>query len=118
MTLDDRKDHVLRFVKLGLDLYSSMLLSECTDEEIESLENDKSFLRDVEICNIIAEKELLEKYDIAMEIASSRGNTNPIQWRLSKLNPDRWGTRTDLSDSDVLIPANIVLRGGKVDKNE
>lgn len=118
MELQEKKNHILRFVKLGLDLYSSCILAECTDEEIKDVENDPDFLKRVEVCNIIAEKDLLKKYELAMDIAAERGNTEPIKWRLGKLNPERWSDKIRPGEGDVFIPANIFLRGGNEGDDE
>lgn len=113
MELEEKKEHVLRFIKLGLDLYSSCIMAECADEEIEILEGDAKFLKKVEVCNILAEKELLEKYEVAMRIAANNGKTEPIKWRLEKLNPSRWSDKNKPGEDEIYIPANIVLRGGR-----
>jgi hypothetical protein len=116
MELDEKKEHVLRFVKLGLDLYGACICAECTDEEIEVVESDPVFLKKVEVCNIIAEKDLLEKYEIAMRVATNSGKTEPIKWMLEKVNPNRWSDKNK-DTGEVFIPANIVLRGGKIERD-
>ncbi len=91
MDFENKKDHILRCIKLGLDLYQAEILSECTVEEIDKLDDDEHFQLLVQQEAILEEYELLEKHKTAMDLASSRGNTSAIQWKLEKLNPKKWG---------------------------
>lgn len=93
MKLDEKKDHILRCVRLGMDLFSAALIAECTDEELDVLEQDPVFQRRIKIETAIEEERLLNKHNAAIEEAVVRGKANPIQWKLEKLNPRRWGSK-------------------------
>lgn len=106
-----KKDYILQVVKTGITLEKAFILAEASENEIESLKLDKSFLRDLEVQAIIEEKRLLELFNDGMEIATSKGNTNPIQWRLSKLDPVRWGKgeNTDSKGKDNTAKTQVYL---------
>ena len=93
MTLDDKKEHILRLIKLGMELYRAELITECTEEEIDDIERDKTFSRRIEIHEAICEKELLEKLEDAIDIAADKGKSSAIQWKLERINPRRWGNK-------------------------
>ena len=96
MELDDKKDHIIRFIKLGMDLDSSLYGAECSESEIEILKNDKDFLSRIKTYQSLEEYRLLEDHDMAMNIAAAKGGTAALQWKLAHLNPARWG----VGDSD------------------
>lgn len=96
MDIDSKKEHIMRCIDLGMDFFKSCLSSGCTDEEIEKLELDESFQKQVEIKYSLAEYNLLMKHNTALEVAKMKGNATPIQWRLDKLNPKKYGNKTSL----------------------
>lgn len=109
MTLEHKKEHILRCVKLGMVLYSAMVLAECTEEEISSIEQDEIFLKRVEQQYALEEYELLQAYEIATEIATNRGITSPIQWKLQKINPKRWDSGSNnMSEHQTSIQVNLI----------
>jgi hypothetical protein len=107
MELDQKKNHIIRCVKLGMQFYESALVATCTDEEIEVLSEDAAFQQKVKITQAIQEEQLLLKHDVALEIAKQKGNSKPIEWRLSKLNK-RYENSTKVS-GDVSSPVNMTV---------
>jgi len=105
MTIEEKKEHVIRCIKLGMELYKAYLIAECTPDEIEILDTDKDLQRKIEITYAIAERDLLEKHNVALEISQLKGNTNPIQWKLARLNPNRWDSRE--KDLNVKLPEPV-----------
>ncbi len=113
MELDDRKEHIIRCIKLGMDLDSSMYCAECTASEMELFKKDADFLHTVKMWQGLEEKNLLEDFDQAMSIQLAKGVTSAAQWKLSKINKPRWGTESaedknkDKANSMVIIlPSN------------
>jgi len=106
MQLKERKEHILRLIKLGMELYKASLVAGCSEEEIEQLENDKVFKLKIEAYKAISEKELLDRLEDAMDIAVDRGNSSAIQWKLERLNPKKWGSKE--MDRDFINP-NITI---------
>lgn len=102
MTFEHKKEHVLRCVRLGMELFRAQLVAECTPEEIERMESDPSFLAKVEQQYAVEEYDLLKKHSTAMEIAIAAGKTAAIQWKLGKLNPIRWG-----NDEGQVLPPDL-----------
>ena len=90
MELYQKKEHIYRCVTLGMDLYSAYLLAECTDAEIDLLNDDPDFQRRIAIKQKLEERNLLERFDTGMGIAVQKGNVNPVIWKLGILNPDRY----------------------------
>ena len=86
MTLDEKKEHIIRFVGLGMDFLGSSILAECTDEERDVLEKDEAFQRRITFEDKQAELRLLERHDECIKYAIRKGNAQPIQWRLELLN--------------------------------
>ncbi len=93
MELNDKKDHVIRCIKLGMTLSSAMYCAECTDDEMTLLEDDDAFNHKVKIVQSLEEYALLEDHALAARIAAAKGNTAPIQWKLAHINKERWGNR-------------------------
>lgn len=96
---------ILNCVSLGMEPYRAYILSELPKEEIEKLEADEQFLREVEITQVILEKNLLVKHKDALETALEKGNSKPIEWMLSKVNPDKWADKKD----KLIIPGKLVI---------
>jgi len=107
MNLKEKKEHILRCVRLGMDFFSSALIAECTDEELEKLEEDTDFQKRIKIENAIEEERLLIKHNTAIEEAVIKGNASAVQWKLEKINSNRWGNKEN----------NKTLLEGKVTVN-
>lgn len=111
MTLEEKKSHILRCVRLGMDFLSASLVAECTDEEVDFLENDKKFSKRLLIENALEEERLLTKHNAAIEEAIIKGKANPVQWKLEKLNPRRWGSKgTNNIQPEIPVSVNLVGR--------
>lgn len=105
MNLDDKKDGILRLIKLGMELYKAGLVVGCSEEDIEQLENDKGFKLKIEAYTAIAEKELLDKLEDAIDIAVDKGNSSAIQWKLERIN-SRWASKEMNREP---VPSNIIV---------
>ena len=111
MSFEEKKALVLSCTRLGMDLFSSALLAECTEDEVNQLDNDRDFQRRMGIETAIEEKRLLDKHNSAMTLAADRGNAGPIQWKLEKLNPRRWGSKDkDVTPSIGDMTINLIGR--------
>lgn len=110
MNLEAKKDHIIRCVKLGMDLYKACIVSECTEDEISGIENDKAFEKRIEAIQARAEYELLEQHATACSEAAERGNASAIQWKLGKINP-KWENKD--RDLTLKTPSSVtvVLKG-------
>lgn len=110
MELSDRKEHIMRCIKLGMDLTSSMYCAECSESEIALLEKDEDFQSRIKTQQSIEEYNLLQDFDRGVEIAVSKGNTSGLQWKLAHINKRRWGNDTsDKSKEDVNSKIVIML---------
>lgn len=75
----------------------SFIVAQCTPDESELLRADEEFLKKLTVYQAVQEMELLESHELAMDIAAEKGNTKPIEWRLSKLNPESWGPKSEIN---------------------
>lgn len=103
-----KKAVIINCIQLGMEKYKAYLLAELTEEEIEKIDEDKDFQNELEIISIIKEKHLLEKYEEIIDISVSRGNANPIQWLLGKLNK-RWSSNDSNLDNNKLNKTIVYL---------
>lgn len=111
MKLEEKKDHILRCMRLGMDFFSASLVAECTEKELDILDNDKYFQRRLLIEHALEEERLLKKHNDAIEEAVIRGRANSIQWKLERLNPKRWGSKeTTRSELEPDITINLIGR--------
>lgn len=109
MDLNSKKENILRCVKLGMHFYQAALVAECSEEEIEEIERDELFKRKVSSHHAFEEYRLLQKHNTAIEEAVLRGNAAAIQWKLERLNPERWGNKeTVRADHDVHVEVSLV----------
>ena len=76
---------------MGMELINAELVAECSIKEIEKIEKDKEFMDSVDRQYAVQEFELLKKHNMAMDIAVCRGQANAVQWKLGKINRQRWG---------------------------
>ena len=104
MNMSDKKGSVLRLIKLGMEVFRAELVVGCTESEIEELENDIEFIRRIKAHEAISEKELLDKLEDAIDVAVDKGSSAAIQWKLERLNPNRWASK-ELDKQ--LVPHNI-----------
>lgn len=86
MTLEEKKGFVLRYIRLGMDPLSSMILAECRDDEIEKLEADKDFTRSCELALRLEEAQLLERFKSAMHNNLAKDDTRDAKWFLEKID--------------------------------
>ena len=107
MELDKKQEHVLRCIKLGMDLYSSYIVAQCTQEEIDILDEDEEFIARIEFEQKLQEQDLLKQHSEAALLAGMKGNTHGFEWMLGKINPGRWGQKQDLNVNSKIevIPA-------------
>jgi len=98
MTFQAKKEQIFRFFRLGIEIYQAEILAGCSVEEIELLDNDEHFKLQLQEEEILEEYELLEKHQDGMNIALKRGNTSAVQWKLEKLNPNKWGSQKQKVD--------------------
>ena len=90
MRIDEKKQLIYEFVKLGIEQYEAILLAECDDDEIETLNNDPIFQKRSTYNKLKKEEELLLLHDEAIRIAIDKGDSKGIQWRLEKLKPEKY----------------------------
>ena len=109
--LNQKIEHAIRCIKLGMTLEDSLFIAECTDDEMETLYDDEAFLRKVKLHQKLEEMDLLKQHNIAMEIATSRGNTKPIEWKLGIMNNKRWGSKLQVEGDFIPHNLNINLVG-------
>lgn len=117
MTLKQKRELVFTFIDLGMGLYEAYLCSSCTIEETELLDTDENFQREVKTKYALMEVNLLRKHDTAIDIAALKGNASPIQWRLDKLNPKKYGSKEIEAIKDNISELNVNLIGVDVDKD-
>lgn len=112
MDLEGKKEHVLRCIKLGMGLYESMIVSECTVEEVELLNSDEKFNSKIQLHQYIEEKSLLEKFNTAIEAQLKYGNTKGLEKKLAKINPDRWDDKKeDDSNKNPFSKVSVSIKG-------
>ena len=97
MELVDKKEHIIRGIKTGLDLYSSMIIATCTSHEIKELEDNEEFKGEVLFAQKYLEQALLEAHTAASNISQTKGGTHGVEWMLEKLNPERFGKSTKVT---------------------
>jgi len=115
--LKEKKEHAIRCIQLGLDLYSSMIIAECTQLEMEKLEEDEKFNAEVLFTQKIQERDLLKQHSESSLIAALKGNTHGLEKQLEWLNPKRYG-RAIKEEEFNDIPKVVVLVGKYADENE
>lgn len=111
MELDQKKEHALRCIKLGMSLEDSLFVSECTDKEIDILTEDEEFLHDVKMQQKLEEMELLRTHNIALQIASRKGKSRPIEWKLGIMNGDRYGAKSTVNVDSAKAHLPVMLVG-------
>ena len=116
MTLLEKKEHIIRCIKLGMELFRAMLVAGCTEKEIELIEKDIEFNELVKQYHALEEYNLLMKHKTAMDVAAVSGRTNAIQWKLERINPDRWSTAEDKGIIE-LPNLQVTLKGVEVKKD-
>ena len=91
MELKDKKNLTERFLRLGMDSYSSMIAAECTQDEIDMLNDDKDFMSRVMWVQKKEVSNLLERLQSVMTINQGRGISTEIRWLLGKMDSSRFG---------------------------
>jgi hypothetical protein len=91
MELRQKTSLAERFIKLGMDVYSSLIASDCTASEIEALQADETFMRKCDFWQKQEVAKCLEQVDAAMAINIPRGISTEARWKLSKIDKGRFG---------------------------
>jgi hypothetical protein len=107
MTFEEKKQHIIRCVKLGMDNYSAMIIAECTQDEIDLFENDEVFSKRLAVEAKLEERDLLINMQKVMDINVPLGDSTEVRWKLEKINPRRWG-RPDANSGRRELPKIIV----------
>lgn len=115
MTYDKKKEHILRCVKLGMELFRAEIAAGCTERDIAIIEKDVRFNKVVEQYYALEEYNLLIKHKTAMDVAAASGRAVAIQWKLERINSDRWGS-SDEEDAPILPDLTVNLIGVAVKK--
>jgi hypothetical protein len=108
MKLEHKIEQILRLVPLGISLEKAFLIAECTFDEIEDLKKDELFQAKLKVEEALEEKRLLEVHKEACETAAAKGVTSGIQWKLSKLYPNKWGSDTTDNNKDKPGQSTVV----------
>lgn len=111
MNLDQKKEHVIRCVRLGMDLVSAALVAECTADELDEIESDETFIRLIDIYAAIEERDLIVKFNRAMEDELHSGKTHAVRWKLERVNPRRWGQRDSGGSPREVGRVTVNLKG-------
>ena len=111
MNLKDKKEQILRLIKLGMELYRAELVLGCSEEEIKKIEEDLNFNQRVKEHEAISEKELLDKLEDAIDFGVDKGKSSAIQWKLERINAKRWGSKE--MDNKYIPNVSIELVGRK-----
>lgn len=98
-------------------LYESMLVAECTEEEIETISADEEFAKSIKLHQALEEYELLTKFNSALKIQAVYGKTGAIEKKLEKINPERWSKKTEERAPIDLSNITVVLKGKHPDGN-
>ena len=85
MDLATKKTLILNCVKLGMPLYSSCIMAECSDAEMEALDKDAGFQQRAAFEEQCLKRDLLAKLHKAIEMNSAFGNTTEVRWMLDKI---------------------------------
>lgn len=92
MTLQNKKDTILRLLALGMPQERCFLYAEVTAEENDALRADELFMRRVGFIPLQEEEKLLTKLDTTMEIAAMKGKSDDIRWKLALFDKGRYGS--------------------------
>lgn len=91
MDNDFIRKHVLRYIPLGCSEEEAFLLAGCTEEQAEFLRNDAEFKKLVKLYVARETAKLLQAHRKASLLAAEKGSVTGLQWKLSKLNPSKFG---------------------------
>ena len=91
MELRDKKSLAERFIRLGMDVRSSLIACEATEDEIDLLLEDKQFMDKVAFIQAREVSVLLEKLDNVIAQNVPRGISTEIRWKLGKVDAGRFG---------------------------
>lgn len=81
-----------QFLRLGMDVYKSLLAAECTADEIEELMAENSdFMKKAEWVQAKQVADLLEDVKKAKDINIPRGISTEARWLLGKVDSTRFG---------------------------
>lgn len=111
MVSEERQEQVLNLIILGMSLPKSCYVVECSDDEIEWMQNDETFQRKMSCEKARLERDLLISHDRARAIAEQKGNTKPTEWRLRILDPEKYGGGSGNLGEDVLNPKDFGTTG-------
>lgn len=117
MELKQKKEHVLRCIKLGMDIYKAYIVAECTEEEVDLLNNDDKFQNIIIQRQALQEYDLLLKHNVAMDLAEKKGNAKPIEWRLKILNPEKYDKKDKIVKLETPEAITVNLKGVDVDSD-
>lgn len=118
MTLIEKKSFVLKYIRLGMDPFSSMICSECTDDEMASLEVDTDFQRQCRLVTKLEEMRMLEGFERARANNLAMDDTRDTRWMLEKLHPERFGSGFKKASGKNGVNIQIDFGNGALDEED
>ena len=115
--LENKKDLLLNAIKLGMQWESACLAHGLSQEDIDLLADDADFQRRIIIQDNMHEMELLETHNKICQVAEEKGQASPIQWKLERLNPGKWGGKTNVAFEDN-IDLSLTIVKNRVDERK
>lgn len=106
--LESKKDVVSQLVRLGMERERAYIGAACTNKEIEELKKDNDFICDLDYQDIALEESLLKALDFGINIAVKKGNTNAVQWKLSK-HAKKWGNTKEDEINSVIGKVHVYV---------
>lgn len=100
-----------------MDFYEAALSVNCSKKEIEDFENDETFQQSIKINQSLLEKDLLEDHQTVIDKCVEAGVASPLQWKLERVNPARWGNKTKI-EGDKPFAGTIKVYMDEVEKND
>lgn len=90
MDIGGKKDLIFNCLRLGMELDRACYLAELTQEEMDWVKKDPTWVNQTRAATMSVEFELLKKMEKVIEINTYEGNSKEIRYMLGCINPKRW----------------------------
>lgn len=92
-----RKQLIIEYMKLGMDMYGAAVAAECPPDLIPRLEADETFAKMCDYHVKMEEVDLLRKLQRTADKMQGKGDIKGLERRLEILNPERYSKTTKLA---------------------
>lgn len=97
----EKRELIYSCIRLGMEKEKAYIIACLSEKEIQETENNPELQERFRFYECEEERKLLAIYKREEDNIAKKGNLKPIQWKLERINPGRWGNRSRSTNINI-----------------